>query len=151
MGWSGDINVFSRTATYVSNTDQFFTRHMYAMRDVQYPSRKFTDVAPVGGGFGGILCGSARIVVPWETYLQYKDVDLLERHYPAMVAYMDYLETTVDPKTGLIADAQLGDWLGPQNNVLGSEPIQHWVTFAKFCTRQACRASCRVGVVLSDD
>lgn len=120
MGWSGDINVFSRTATYVSNTDQFFTRHMYAMRDVQYPSGKFTDVAPVGGGFGGILWGSAGIVVPWETFLQYKDVDLLERHYPAMVAYMDYLETTVDPKTGLIADAQLGDWLGPQNNVLGS-------------------------------
>ena len=35
MGWSGDINVFSRTATYVSNADQFLTRHMYAMRDVQ--------------------------------------------------------------------------------------------------------------------
>ena len=28
MGWSGDINVFSRTATYVSNADQFLTRHM---------------------------------------------------------------------------------------------------------------------------
>jgi len=120
MGWSGDINVFSRTATYVSNADQFFTRHMYAMRDVQQPSGKFTDVAPVGGGFGGILWGSAGIVVPWETYQQYKDVALLERHYPAMVAYMDYLDTTVDPKTGLISDAQLGDWLGPQNNALGS-------------------------------
>jgi alpha-L-rhamnosidase len=120
MGWSGDINVFSRTATYVSNTDQFFTRHMYAMRDVQLPSGKFTDVAPVGGGFGGILWGSAGIVVPWETYLQYKDVDLLQRNYPAMAAYMNYLDTTVDPKTGLISDAQLGDWLGPQNNALGT-------------------------------
>ena len=120
MGWSGDINVFSRTATYVSNADQFFTLHMYAMRDVQLPSGKFTDVAPVGGGFGGILWGSAGIVVPWETYLQYKDVDLLQRHYPAMVAYMDYLDTTIDPNTGLISDAQLGDWLGPQNSKLGS-------------------------------
>jgi alpha-L-rhamnosidase len=120
MGWSGDINVFSRTATYVSNADQFLTRHMYAMRDVQAPSGRFTDVAPVGGGFGGILWGSAGIVVPWETYLQYKDVGLLERHYPAMAAYVDYLETTIDPKTGLSSDAQLGDWLGPQNNALGS-------------------------------
>src|ERR1035438_7636066 len=37
-----------------------------------------------------------------------------------MAAYMDYLETTIDPKTGLSSDGQLGDWLGPQNNALGS-------------------------------
>ncbi len=120
MGWSGDINVFSRTATYLSNADQFLTRHMYAMRDVQSASGRFTDVAPVGGGFGGVLWGSAGIVVPWETYLQYKDVALLQRHYPAMAAYIDYLETTIDPKTGLTSDGQLGDWLGPQNNALGT-------------------------------
>jgi alpha-L-rhamnosidase len=120
MGWSGDINVFSRTATYVSNANQFLTRHMYAMRDVQTPAGRFTDVAPVGGGFGGVLWGSAGIVVPWENYLQYRDVGLLERHYPAMAAYMAYLETTIDPKTGLSSDGQLGDWLGPQNNALGS-------------------------------
>jgi len=120
MGWSGDINVFSRTATYVSNANQFLTRHMYAMRDVQSPAGRFTDVAPVGGGFGGVLWGSAGIVIPWEAYLQYKDVGLLERHYPAMAAYMAYLETTIDPKTGLSSDGQLGDWLGPQNNQLGT-------------------------------
>ncbi len=120
MGWSGDINVFSRTATYVSNADQFLTRHMFAMRDVQAPNGRFTDVAPVGGGFGGVLWGSAGIVVPWEAYQQYNDVGLLERHYPAMAAYVDYLETTIDPATGFTSDAQLGDWLGPQNNALGS-------------------------------
>jgi len=120
MGWSGDLNVFSRTATYVSNANQFLTRHMQAMRDVQAPTGRFTDVAPIGGGFGGVLWGSAGIVVPWETYLQYQDVGLLERHYPAMAAYMDYLETTIDPNTGLSSDGQLGDWLGPQNNALGS-------------------------------
>ena len=120
VGWSGDINVFSRTATYVSNADQFLTRHMSAMRDVQWPNGRFTDVAPVGGGFGGVLWGSAGIVVPWEVYLQYKDTAILERHYPAMVAYANYLETTLDPKTGLSTDGLLGDWLGPQNGLLGS-------------------------------
>jgi len=120
MGWSGDINVFSRTSTYVSNADQFLTRHMYAMRDVQRADGRFTDVAPVGGGFGGILWGSAGIVVPWETYLQYGDVGLLEQHYPAMAAYVDYLQTTIDRTSGLSSDAQLGDWLGPQNNQLGT-------------------------------
>jgi alpha-L-rhamnosidase len=121
MGWSGDLNVFSHTATYVSNSDQFMERHMYAMRDVQLPSGKFTDIAPIGGGFGGVLWGSAGIVVPWETYRQYQDTGLLEQHYPAMVAYMDYLETTIDLETGLSSDGQLGDWLGPQNEALGTD------------------------------
>jgi alpha-L-rhamnosidase len=120
MGWSGDINVFSHTATYVSNADQFLKRHLYALRDVQMPTGKFTDIAPVGGGFGGILWGSAGIVVPWQTYMQYNDVVVLREHYQAMVRYIDYLQTTINKETGYSSDAQLGDWLGPQNNMLGS-------------------------------
>ncbi len=121
MGWSGDISVFSRTATYVSNADQFLTRHMQAMRDVQGANGRFTDVAPIGGGFGGVLWGSAGITVPWEVYLQYADKAILENHYPAMAAYIDFLDNSIDPKTGLTSDANLGDWLGPQNNALGPQ------------------------------
>jgi alpha-L-rhamnosidase len=120
MGWSGDINVFAHSATYISNAGQFLRRHLIAMRDVQSAAGRFTDVAPVGGGFGGVLWGSAGIVVPWQASQQYGDIDLLREHYPAMVKYMDYLETTIDPETGLTRDGQLGDWLGPQNNQLGS-------------------------------
>lgn len=121
MGWSGDISIFSRTATYLSNTDQFMRRHMFAMRDLQTAKGKFTDIAPVGGGFGGVLWGSAGITVAWETYQQYNDLALLKEHYQAMVTYMNYIETTINKGTGLIADAQLGDWLGPQNNQLGPD------------------------------
>jgi len=120
MGWSGDINVFSHTATYISNANQFLKRHLLAMRDVQTPAGKFTDIAPVGGGFGGVLWGSAGIVVPWQMYLQYQDLASLEEHYEAMVKYIDYLTTTINKETGYSSDGQLGDWLGPQNNKLGS-------------------------------
>jgi alpha-L-rhamnosidase len=120
MGWSGDISVFSRTATYVSNADQFLTRHMHAMRDVQSPAGRFTDIAPVGGGFGGVLWGSAGITVPWEVYQQYGDARLLEEHYEAMRAYVDYLASTIGGD-GLSSDNTLGDWLGPQNNQLGAD------------------------------
>jgi alpha-L-rhamnosidase len=120
MGWSGDISVFSRTATYVSNAEAFLTRHMRAMRDVQSEAGRFTDIAPVGGGFGGVLWGSAGVTVPWEVYQQYGDRRLLEEHYPAMAAYIDYLETTLG-EDGLSSDSTLGDWLGPQNDQLGSD------------------------------
>lgn len=123
MGWSGDISIFSRTATYLSNCDQFLKRHMLAMRDLQTPKGKFTDVAPVGGGFGGVLWGSAGITVAWEAYQQYDDVALLRDHYDAMAKYMSYVDSTINKKTGLSSDNVLGDWLGPQYNQLGTDHL----------------------------
>ena len=116
MGWSGDINVFSRAATYLAQMNPFFKRHMLAMRDMQMENGRFTDVAPVGGGFGGVLWGSAGIIVAWEAYQQFGDVSLLREHYPAMKRYIDYLETRIDDKTGILNEGPLGDWLSPEGN-----------------------------------
>jgi alpha-L-rhamnosidase len=63
LGWSGDISVFSRTATYLAAVPQFLRRHMLAMRNTQRQDGRFSDVAPLGGGFGGVLWGSAGITV----------------------------------------------------------------------------------------
>lgn len=119
MGWGGDISVFAPTATYISNSAEFFKRHLVAMRDMQNVNGRFTDIAPVGGGGGGVLWGSAGIIIPWESYLQYNDKAILEEHYPAMVRYMEYLATTVNKDTGLTMEFGLGDWLGPQYAQLG--------------------------------
>lgn len=116
MGWSGDISVFARSATYLTNADLFLRKHLLAMRDVQAETGRFTDVAPMGGGFGGTLWGSAGIVVAWETYRQYGDVALLNEHYEAMKRYIQFLETKVDKETGILNEGPLGDWLSPENN-----------------------------------
>ena len=114
LGWSGDISVFSRSATYLSDVAQFLRRHMLAMRDVQREDGRFTDVAPLGGGFGSILWGSAGITVPWELYQQYNDKVLLTEHYDAMKAYVEYLKRYICPNTGVMTEGSLGDWLGPE-------------------------------------
>ncbi len=116
MGWSGDISVFSRTSTYLGNLSQFLRRHLLAMRDTQREDGRFADVAPVGGGFGGILWGSAGITVAWESYLQYNDKAMLTEHYEAMKAYINYLISHIDPATGLLTEGNLGDWLGPEQH-----------------------------------
>ncbi|QDK77276.1 Bacterial alpha-L-rhamnosidase [Spirosoma sp. KCTC 42546] len=116
MGWSGDISVFSKSATYLTNADLFLRRHLLAMRDVQAENGRFTDVAPMGGGFGGTLWGSAGIVVAWETYRQYGDVALLKEHYDAMKRYIQFLETKVEKETGILNEGPLGDWLSPEGN-----------------------------------
>ena len=115
MGWSGDISVFARSATYLTNADLFLRRHLLAMRDVQAENGRFTDVAPMGGGFGGTLWGSAGLTVAWETYQQYGDVQLLKEHYDAMKKYVQFLETKVEKNTGVLNEGPLGDWLSPEN------------------------------------
>ena len=114
MGWNGDISLFSRTSTYITNTPQFLRRHMIAMADAQREDGRFSDVAPLGGGFGGILWGSAGITVAWESFQQYGDEVMIAEHYDAMKKYMTYLSTRIDPKTGIMDEGPLGDWLSPE-------------------------------------
>ena len=114
MGWNGDISLFSRTATYITNTPQFLRRHMIANADAQREDGRFPDVAPLGGGFGGILWGSAGITVAWESFQQYGDEVMIAEHYEAMKKYMTYLSTRIDPRTGIMDEGPLGDWLSPE-------------------------------------
>ena len=117
LGWSGDISVFSRTASYLATVPQFLRRHLMAMRDVQRADGRFPDVAPFGVGFGETIWGSAGIAVAWESYQQYNDLDLLAEHYEAMKKYVEYLIRDIDPVTGVFKEKErkqwssLGDWL----------------------------------------
>lgn len=120
LGWSGDISVFSRTATYLTDAPNFLRKHMLAMRDLQREDGRFPDVAPVGVGFGELLWGSAGIAVAWESYQQFSDTYLLIEHYDAMKKYIDYLMKDINPQTGILKEHErtnwgsLGDWLSPE-------------------------------------
>lgn len=121
LGWNGDISVFSRTATYLSSLPQFLRRHLAAMRHTQREDGRFPDIAPLGGGFGGMLWGSAGITVAWEAYQQYDDKVLLTEHYESMKQYIHYiLEKCIDASTGVLVQEKvwgnLGDWLGLEDN-----------------------------------
>ncbi len=115
MGWSGDLSVFGRTASYMSLSDPFLRKHMMALQDTQVKGR-FCDIAPLGGGFGGTLWGSVGITVPWEMYLQYGDKDVLANMYDNMKAYIAFLKFTKNAQ-GIVQDGPLGDWLGPENSM----------------------------------
>ncbi|GAA4083100.1 glycoside hydrolase family 78 protein [Actinomadura miaoliensis] len=111
MGWTGDINVFSRTATYNMDSARFLTKWMRDMRDAQAADGAFPDVAPkvgfIGGGSAG--WGDAGVTVPWNLYQAYGDRQVLEDNYPAMQKWISYLETN---STGLLRPASgYGDWL----------------------------------------
>ena len=109
MGWCGDTHVFTRTATYFGNVKNFLLRNMQAMKDLQRENGHLPDIAPIGGGFGGITYESALIIMTWELYQQYGDIDIVKENYQAMDCWMQTMEKEGMP--GKQYKGFLGDWL----------------------------------------
>ncbi len=111
MGWTGDAQIFVRTASYNMDVAQFFTKWMIDVEDAQFPSGAFTDVAPQVKGMGGgnAAWGDAGVIVPWTIYKAYGDMRIIKNHYNAMTKWIDYLKENSE---GLLRpDAGFGDWL----------------------------------------
>jgi len=117
MGWTGDINVFARTAAFNMDVSTFLgDKWLRDLRDAQRADGAFTDVAPyvpvVGGGNAG--WGDAGVTVPYIIWQTYGDTEVIEENYDAMAAWIDYLEANSD---GYIRpDAGYGDWLNLDDN-----------------------------------
>lgn len=122
LGWMGDAQVFIRTASYNMDVAAFFTKWMTDVTDAQTAEGIFPDVAPrvpEGENFIGLddLCGGAGwadagIVVPWTIWRVYGDTRILERHWAAMTAWLDYLErTNPDGLRTQELRNNYGDWL----------------------------------------
>lgn len=110
LGWTGDAQVFVRTASFNAQTASFFAKWMRDVTDAQHDSGAFTDIAPAPGLGGGTAAwGDAGVIVPWTVYLCYGDTRIIERSYPAMTRWIAYLQEHSD---GLIRPAAgYGDWL----------------------------------------
>jgi alpha-L-rhamnosidase len=122
LGWMGDAQVFLRTATYNMDVAAFFTKWMSDVEDAQTPDGIFPDTAPrlreeenfVGlDGLGGAAgWADAGVIVPWTIWRVYNDRRIIERHYNAMVAWLDYIErTNPDGVRRNQLGNNYGDWL----------------------------------------
>ena len=112
MGWAGDTHIFCHTALQNADLKLFYERNLQAMADLQTAEGQYPEIAPVGGGFGGITYECASIFMAWELYQQYGDIRTLERFYPGMKKYMKYMEDKGLPGKGDdSAVGPLGDWL----------------------------------------
>jgi alpha-L-rhamnosidase len=122
LGWMGDAQVFLRTATYNMDVAAFFTKWMIDVEDAQTPDGVFPDTAPrlcedenfVGlDGLGGAAgWADAGVIVPWTIWRAYNDRRIIERHYNAMVAWLDYIgRTNPDGVRRNELGNNYGDWL----------------------------------------
>ncbi len=122
LGWMGDAQVFLRTASYNMDVAAFFTKWMIDVEDAQTPAGVFPDTAPrlresanfIGlGNLGGAAgWADAGVIVPYTIWRVYGDRRILERHYRAMVKWVDWIAAhNPDGRRLNNLANNYGDWL----------------------------------------
>jgi alpha-L-rhamnosidase len=99
LGWTGDAQIFVRTACFNQDVREFFHKWMQDVRDAQTPRGGVATVAPRPPESGhidpweeaGPAWSDALIICPWTIYLCYGDRQILEDNYDAMVRFMEFL------------------------------------------------------------
>jgi len=142
LGWLGDAQIFAATAAYNRDVASFFSKWYDDVVDAQLPSGAFTDFAPrIGHDWPGAPAwADAGVIVPWTMYRMYGDKGILERNFPAMVAWMDFLEAN---NPGYLRTAALGnnygDWLAPAGDETPRELLAtaYWAYDAALMARIA--------------
>ncbi len=111
LGWTGDAQIFIRTATYNMDVAAFFTKWLVDLEDAQTPEGAFPDVAPhkVAMGSGVPAWGDAGVICPWTIYQVYGDKRILEKHYDSMERWITYLGR--NSKNLLRPAYGYGDWV----------------------------------------
>ncbi|MBE7169359.1 MAG: glycoside hydrolase family 78 protein [Williamsia sp.] len=112
LGWTGDAQVFSRTATFLRDADNFFAKWMKDVSADQFPSGSVPHVIPnvLGNGGGSAGWSDVACVIPWNLYLAYGDKRVLEDQYPSMKAWVGYMK---QQSTANLWNkgSHFGDWL----------------------------------------
>ncbi|WP_254064401.1 alpha-L-rhamnosidase, partial [Granulicella sp. S156] len=119
LGWMGDAGVFWRTGTYNFDIDAFTHKFMLDVTDAQTAAGAFTDVSPniLGPNPGAPGWGDAGVFIPYAAWLQYGDAAIVERSWPAMERWMDFiLSNNPDYIRRKALGNNYADWLAPDQN-----------------------------------
>ena len=118
LGWTGDIQVFARTAAFNMDIAGFMTKWARDVIDAQHESGAVPPVVPSvisGHTDGGPAWADAAIICPWTIYLCYGDRHILEEQYDTITRFMHFV---LETSPGYIRCAPeyegwrgFGDWL----------------------------------------
>lgn len=125
MGWTGDAQVFSPTATYLKDTYAFYAKYLYDMaKEQETLEGKVPDVVP-GFGMTSTACvwGDAACIIPWNLYLFYGDRSILEDQFDSMRSWVDYVRRVDGDNHGWRYVFHYGDWLALDKPRSGAEEV----------------------------
>ena len=114
LGWTGDAQVFVRTACLNYDVEKFFTKWLSDMAADQHPDGYVGHIIPDlhNAPNASAAWGDAATVCPWEIYLAYGNPAILEAQFECMHKWVDYITSVTKDKGLWTGSEHYGDWLG---------------------------------------
>lgn len=157
FGWTGDAQVFGRTACLNYDAEKFFTKWLADLIADQCEDGGVGEVIPDwihkgNSSRASAAWGDVATILPWQLYLAYGNKGLLERQFESMHKWVDYItKVTTTPGLWTGQKRHFGDWLGldaPAGSYKGSSRDEFIATaFYAYSTELVIKA----GKVLGKD
>lgn len=150
LGWTGDAQVFVRTASLNFDVERFFKKWLHDLAADQGRDGCVPHVVPnIFDDMGGSSAWSdAAVICPWEIYRTYGDKKILEDQFDSMKAWIDWMrERSENGKRS--GGFHFGDWLGldsPEGSYKGATPEELIATaYYKYSTELFIKAAHALG------
>ena len=116
LGWTGDAQVFCRTAALNFDVRKFFDKWLGDLRAEQREDGAVWGTCPESyqaGGSSRIATGwgDAATIIPWTLYEIYGDKRILEDNFDMMRGWVDYMHSAGDAEFLWLGGYHYGDWL----------------------------------------
>ena len=155
LGWTGDAEVFCRTACLNFDTEKFFKKWLHDLSLAQKPNGMVPKVIPNCFScdpepFGSAAWGDAATVVPYEVYMAFGDKAVLEDSFESMKKWVGYIESRSENNVWSLP-GHYGDWLGldaPAGSFKGSTNEQLIATAYYYLS---CGLTAKAGKILGED
>jgi len=145
LGWMGDAGVFWRTGSYNFDIAAFSQKFVQDIVDAQTPQGAFTNVSPDtlpfrgSGSEGAPGWGDAGVIVPWTTWVQYGNQEVIEKTWDSMQRWMEFIRSRNPDflrKKGV--GPNFGDWLAPdQHTDKDLLATAYWALIANMMSEMA--------------
>lgn len=117
LGWTGDLQVFSPTASYLYDVAGFLRSWL---RDLSLEQNDHGGIVPIVVPYildmpiwPATAWGDAAVVVPWVLYQRFGDVEVLRSQFESMRSWVDVIANIAGEKHLWNQGFQFGDWLDP--------------------------------------
>ncbi len=104
LGWTGDAQIFSKTASYLVNTYTFYKKWLVDLEADQTEDGGVPHVIPnieegrTGGNWllkqgehSAAAWADAAVIIPYNLYLMYGDEEILKRQYTSMKKWVEFM------------------------------------------------------------
>ncbi len=147
LGWTGDAQIFVKTACFNMNSKLFFHKWLEDLKYDQFENGAVPWVVPNVLEREEYDCldfftpydeyptsaawGDAALIVPWTLYVRYNDKDILEKQYDSMKKYVEFMKNSGEDEYSFTTGFHYGDWFAldaKEGSFVGATPKEYIAT-----------------------